>query len=284
MPRVSQRRKFIGRLRRKLEQRSSLLAMGMLCDDGSSSSGSNDADSSNSIDTTDALIYAAAYVKTQDELKFAEMKRYLLPRGKYRKSNDNVFINDLNDGVEGGERPWMTEEEFKQKYRVSRDALDHIYEKIKDHNVFKYKRGRKQIDPKHQLMVLLQYLGTEGSGANDPKQRAYFRIGRGSARNNRKHARDAILSLSSEYYYWPDEDERKKVAVWFRENFNLHNCVGVIDGTLFPLEFRPETEDAADYHGRKFQWSLTCLVVSDQKRRIRWYNCGYPGSAQIWRA
>jgi len=218
MPRVSQRRKFIGRLRRKLEQRSSLLAMGMLCDDGSSSSGSNDADSSNSIDTTDALIYAAAYVKTQDELKFAEMKRYLLPRGKYRKSNDNVFINDLNDGVEGGERPWMTEEEFKQKYRVSRDALDHIYEKIKDHNVFKYKRGRKQIDPKHQLMVLLQYLGTEGSGANDPKQRAYFRIGRGSARNNRKRARDAILSLSSEYYYWPDEDERKKVAVWFREN------------------------------------------------------------------
>lgn len=156
----------------------------------------------------------------------------------------------------------MTEEEFKQKYRVSRDALDHIYEKIKDHNVFKYKRGRKQIDPKHQLMVLLQYLGTEGSGANDPKQRAYFRIGRGSARNNRKRARDAILSLSSEYYYWPDEDERKKVAVWFRENFNLHNCVGVIDGTLFPLEFRPETEDAADYHGRKFQWSLTCLVTN----------------------
>jgi hypothetical protein len=63
-------------------------------------------------------------------------------------------------------RPWMTEEEFKQKYRVSRDALDHIYEKIKDHKVFKNKRGPKQMDPKYQLMLLLNYLGTEGSGAN----------------------------------------------------------------------------------------------------------------------
>jgi hypothetical protein len=76
----------------------------MLCDDGSSSSSSNgsngdDGDSIDSVDTTDALIFAAAYESSKDKLKFAEMKRYLLPRGKYRKSNDDVFINDLNDGV-----------------------------------------------------------------------------------------------------------------------------------------------------------------------------------------
>ena len=47
-----------------------------------------------------------------------------------------------------------------------RRALDHIYEKIKDHEVFKNKRGPKQMDPKYQLMLLLNYLGTEGSGAN----------------------------------------------------------------------------------------------------------------------
>ena len=40
-----------------------------------------------------------------------------------------------------------------------RRALDHIYEKIKDHEVFKNKRGPKQMDPKYQLMLLLNYRG-----------------------------------------------------------------------------------------------------------------------------
>lgn len=285
MPRVSQRRRFIDRLRRKVTQRQSLLAMQFLSDD-SSSSGADDSSSSSSNSTTDALIFAVAYESSKEKLKFAEKKRYLLPRGKYRKSNEEVFKNDLNTESAEGERPWMTEEEFKQKYRVGRDALDHIYEQIKDHEVFKNKRGPKQMHPKHQLMVLLQYLGTEGSGANNPRQRAYFHIGRGSTNNVRKRARDAILSLGSKYYYWPDANERKKIAEWFRKECDLPNCVGIVDGTLFPLEFQPETEDFSDYHGRKFQWSLTCLVVSDEKKRIRWYIAGYPGSAhdnRMWR-
>jgi hypothetical protein len=225
----------------------------------------------------------AAYESTNSRLNFAEMKRYLFPRGKYRKVNDGVFVRDLNGE---GERPWFTDEEFKQKYRVSREALDHIYEKVKDHKVFKNKRGPRQLHPKYQLMVLLDYLGTEGSGANNPRQRSYFHIGRGTAHNARKRARKAILSLGPEYYYWPDEDERKKISERYRKKFNLPNCVGVIDGTLFPLLFSPQTEDAADYHGRKYQWSLTCVVVSDDKRRIRWYVTGYPGSAhdnRMWR-
>ena len=98
--------------------------------------------------------------------------------------------------------------------------------------------------------------------------------------NSRIRARDAVIhSLGKDFYHWPDENERKNISNCYKMEFNLPNCVGVMDGTLFPLAFQPETEDAADYHGRKFQWSLTCLVVSDQKRRIRWYITGYPGSS-----
>ena len=293
MPRESQRRRLIKYLRRKVGQRQSLLVMQMLCDDdsssssGSSSSGSDADDSSSSISSTGGLIFAAAYESSKSKLKFAEMKRYLLPRGKYRKSDETVFINDLDDGVdEEGRRPWMTEDEFKQKYRVTRENLDKIYEKIKDHEVFKNKRGPKQMHPKHQLMVLLNYLGTEGSGANNYRQKSYFRIGRGSTNNARKRARKAILSLSDDYVKWPNEEERKKISDVYKNKFNLPNCVGVIDGTLFPLVFMPQTKDASDYHGRKFQWSLTCVVVSDDQRRIRWYVTGYPGSAhdnRMWR-
>ena len=268
----------------------------MLCDDDSSNdsgSGNNDADGSSSSngssddddDTTCGLIFAAAYELSNDKLNFAEKNRYLFPRGNNRKSNDDVFIHDLNDGVDNP-LPWLTEDEFKQQYRVSRENLDKIYEKIKDHQVFKNKRGPRQMHPKHQLMVLLNYLGTEGSGANNNRQKLYFRIGYGSAHNMRKRALKAILSLGDDYVKWPDAEERKKISDVYKKKFNLPNCVGVIDGTLFPLVFKPQTKDATDYHGRKFPWSLTCVLVSDDKRRIRWYITGYPGSAhdnRMWR-
>ena len=59
-----------------------------------------------------------------------------------------------------------------------------------------------------------------------------------------------------------------------------------MDGTLLPLALEPASDDAADYHGRKFPYSLTVLVINDDKRRIRAYLAGFPGSThdnRLWR-
>jgi hypothetical protein len=58
-----------------------------------------------------------------------------------------------------------------------------------------------------------------------------------------------------------------------------------MDGTLLPFAFGPSSNDAADYHGRKFPYSLTVLVIHDDKRKIRAYLAGYPGSThdnRLW--
>ena len=58
-----------------------------------------------------------------------------------------------------------------------------------------------------------------------------------------------------------------------------------MDGTLLPLAFEPSSDDAADYHRRKFPYSLTVLVINDDKQRIRAYLAGYPGSThdnRLW--
>ena len=58
-----------------------------------------------------------------------------------------------------------------------------------------------------------------------------------------------------------------------------------MDGTLLPLAFDPLSDDAEVYHGRKFPYSLTVLVISDDKQRIRAYLAGYPGSThdnRLW--
>jgi hypothetical protein len=78
---------------------------------------------------------------------------------------------------------------------------------------------------------------------------------------------------------WPDANERKEISKRFMAEYGWPNLVGVTDGSLLPLAFRPETDDAPDYKGRKHGYSLTSLFIFDDCRRVRFYLTGWPGTA-----
>ena len=71
------------------------------------------------------------------------------------------------------------------------------------------------------------------------------------------------------------------------ENQKVHdfvNCVGLIDGTLFPLAFAP-TVNVKDYSTRKRDYTIKRLVIFDDAARITWIKVGWPGSVrdnQVW--
>ena len=92
-------------------------------------------------------------------------------------------------------------------------------------------------------MVFLFYIGTEGSGANNAGQRNTFAISQGVAQIYRERVTAAILALSDTYLYWPDADERRKIAYEINVLYNFPHCVATADGTLFHLPSRPETMD-----------------------------------------
>jgi len=106
-----------------------------------------------------------------------------------------------------------------------------------------------------------------------------FGIGQGTADVYRDRVMRAILKLRPTYYNWPDKEERKKLAKKVMKKTGFPNVVGIADGTLFPLAFEPETEDAPDYKGRKHTYTLTVMIICDYDRKIRYYHSGYPGSA-----
>jgi DDE superfamily endonuclease len=89
----------------------------------------------------------------------------------------------------------------------------------------------------------------------------------------------AILSLRSQYLRWPTAEERRKMAFAIHTMYGFPHCCGIADGTLFPLAFEPQTEDAPDYSGRKYGYSLTTMIVCDHNKRIIFYLAGFPGSA-----
>jgi hypothetical protein len=58
------------------------------------------------------------------------------------------------------------------------------------------------------------------------------------------------------------------------KQYGFPHCVMIADGTLTstPLAFEPETEDAPNYSGRKYGYSLSTVIFSDHsKRRIHHY-------------
>ena len=55
------------------------------------------------------------------------------------------------------------------------------------------------------------------------------------------------------------------------------NCIGLIDGTLFPLAFAPMV-NGEDYYTRKGDYAIKGLVICDNTARITWVEMGWPGS------
>ena len=212
----------------------------------------------------------------------AVSRRYHQDRSQYRSRRSFVFEEDLQDEVdESGKLPWLNDVEFQQKYRCARSSFEGIYNLIKDDPVFATRNGtngRQQLNAKMQLLVLLKYLGTEGSGGSNADLRNLFGIGEGTANLYRNRVVEALLNLKDQVITWPNPEERKEIATRIMADFKWPNCVAIIDGTLFPLAFRPQSHDAPDYSGRKFAYSISAIIVCDDQRRIRYINAGWPGT------
>lgn len=226
-------------------------------------------------DDDDVLMYLASHC----DVDTAEGERYSVPRN-YRKSALNIFEEDLdpNTGF------YLSDREFKERYRCSRKELHFMSKKIEHHRVFQNRRGPKQAPIKHQLMTLLHYMGHEG--VTNDTQRSTFRIGAGTCEDYRNRAKEAIRSLKEEYVYWPDENEREKFAKHYETKYSCPGAVGHMDGTLVDLVFQPQCADAADYHGRKGHWTITILIVGDDDGKVRYYLAGFPGCShdnRVWK-
>ena len=77
--------------------------------------------------------------------------------------------------------------------------------------------------------------------------------------------------------YLPNEKERNGISQQMWNKCGWVNCVGCLDGTLFPLCFKPRTEDFGDCYGRKIGCSVSALIASDEHLFIRHIQAGWPG-------
>ena len=131
---------------------------------------------------------------------------------KHQKSTlQNIFEGDIRECED--DTHWMNDAEFKRKYRCSHPVLDKIVQKIETNDVFKRAtRGPAQMSVKHQLMLLLHFLGKEGE--SNASQRNQFKVSYGASDKCRDRVVQSLIDIRDEYIKWPTENERKQIALW----------------------------------------------------------------------
>lgn len=237
------------------------------------------------VDSDEESSLEEAAVVSYGRLQRLHRTRYF-DRGDTYRSHQRAqhrFEDDLDDAVDLADQiPWLNDDEFLRKYRMTRMAFNDLLNEIKDdpvfHNTDVDKRGRQQRPVSYQLMTTLKALGSEGTASSNPNLRDVFSMGRGTSLFYVRRVVQALRNLKEEYVKWPNREERKVIARRIEDKCGLPNCVGIIDGTLFPLAFRPQTVDAPDYKGRKHLYSISSVIICDDQRFIRYYVAGWPGS------
>jgi len=98
------------------------------------------------------------------------------------------------------------------------------------------------------------------------------------------HASSAILKLQKQAIRWPDVEERKRISGRISKAHGFLHCVGLIDGTLFPLAFSPML-NGEDYFTRKGNYAVKGLIICNDSAKITWVEMGWLGSVhdnRVW--
>ena len=293
MPRKSLKRKVLDQLdglKEQLQVQHHLYQTpGLLSEEMPGDSSDSSLDSTNSLREDLLMSNQVAIDQLETLEEVGETKRYLFGRRPYRKGfSKTVFERDLqHDEEDDNSPPWLTDEEFLQKYRMHRENFLQLVGLVKDHPVFQSGIYKKQSPAEWQLLVFCFFIGRSDNGASAPQMRNTFGISRGTANNYKKRSCIAIRSLKEALVYWPDKSERAQISTRIFARYSWLNVIGIADGTLLPLTTCPRTIDSPDYKGRKGQYTISTLFINDDKKRVRYYLSGFPGCAhdnRVWRS
>ena len=105
-----------------------------------------------------------------------------------------------------------------------------------------------------------------------------------ASRTHVMRACDAILKHCEKVIKWPSIEEWWNISGRIRKVHGFINCIGLINGTLFPLAFALAV-NGEDYYTIKGDYAIKGLVICDDAARITWIEVGWLGGVhdnQVW--
>ncbi|KAF1328774.1 hypothetical protein FI667_g6630, partial [Globisporangium splendens] len=253
MPRVSRREKVLRGVRRAWAAAIQARDNGGSDDDGSS-------------DDEEEMEWATLYLVLQS-------KRYVVPREHVERPESRLthFLTKMDAS------------EFQLHFRMSRRCFFLICAKIADHRELKSVFGKLQ-KPSVEVHLLILLKMCEASASNAVVA-DFFSCGKGTVGLLADRTIKALNALKDQVISWPNASERREIAERIEAASGLPQCVGFVDGTLFPLIFRPKLHSEDYYSAKEAVYAMNAMVLCDDQCRIRYENIGWPGSShdnRVW--
>jgi hypothetical protein len=205
-------------------------------------------------------------------LKKMKETRYLFRASTYRKRRKKF---DLQDCLSYNSLEF-NEEEFQYAFRMSRQSFFLLLKELETKKAFRKCKKRKQRPVSYQVLVFLFRVGKQGSCGSSVAVSGFFGIGKGSVNNYVRRCVAALQEIHNDVVYWPEQAERNEMKARVAAT-GFRHCVGIIDGTMVTLEFKPQKYHEC-YYSRKCVYGLNVMVVCDDLKRIIYYVAGWPGS------
>jgi hypothetical protein len=167
--------------------------------------------------------------------------------------------------------------EFRQIVRMNKRSFARLVEVVQTHPVFCNSARNYQEEPAFQLLVVLSRLGCYGNGASLGRNARMAGVSSGTVCKYTDRVFTAILCLHDQFIRWPDQNERLEISRRFAVEYGLPGAVGIVDGTHICFEQKPHI-DGEVYFSRKSRYSINLQLICDDKKRITFYQTGWPGS------
>lgn len=192
-----------------------------------------------------------------------------------------IFQKTSKNKREGDYLEWLmsqNESDFRREVRMpSKEAFERLCNRIKGHQDYNIHSRKKQRTVQFQAAVVLYRLGISGGASGAHYTAAHCGISVGSVVDYTRRFFNAILSLKTEWIYWPKHEERELIKKKIEGGVaGFPNCLGFIDGSTIPLEFRPKYRDE-EFYTRKANFAIQTLAVCDHRRKIRYFATGFFG-------
>lgn len=160
---------------------------------------------------------------------------------------------------------------------MSRNSFKILVELIEHHPIFHNNARNPQAPVWQQIFITLKRLGCEGNGVSVGATSRTGGVSVGTVVKYTQRVIMAIYDIGHNLIKWPDANERKEISARFHRNHGLQGAVAIVDGTQIILAQRPHI-DGETYWTRKGRYSINLQIVCDDKRMIRSYIVGWPGS------
>ena len=168
----------------------------------------------------------------------------------------------------------LPEEQFLERYRMSKAVVSKIVDEIQDRLEYPTNRNRP-LSPMLQVLIALRFYAT-GS--------FHLMVGDNAGISKTTVSRivckvsEAIASLRGRYITFPSLEERPRIIQEFYEMYHFPGVLGAIDCTHVRIG-SPGGNRAEIYRNRKGYFSINVQVISDANLQIRNIVARWPGSA-----